>query len=151
MWEGKAAAFAQDIKATHIVTALIEADHYRHFEVWERAFCLIALGHCEGPDHLARVELAAARAQQLVDEAPAELRASYVLVSEQARRALQVVGAFGRHPHRNAALDRISTIAEEAYIAKGEFPHSRDIPMSADGLKQFVSSERDSRRKARVD
>jgi uncharacterized protein (DUF924 family) len=37
----------------------------------------------------------------------------------------KVIAAFGRHPHRNQVLGREPTQAEEAYIAKGDFPHDR--------------------------
>lgn len=35
---------------------------------------------------------------------------------------------FGRHPHRNTVLGRVSTPDEEAYIAEGDFPHLRKKP-----------------------
>ena len=41
----------------------------------------------------------------------------------QHERVLGIIASFGRHPHRNAVLGRPSTLAEEAYIAKGDFPH----------------------------
>ena len=38
-----------------------------------------------------------------------------------------MIGAFGRYTHRNAALGRLSTDAEEPYLAAGRFPHQRPI------------------------
>ena len=64
----------------------------------------------------------------LIDAAPEHLRVNYRVVEDQNRLARDVVAKFGRHPHRNAVLGRVSTLAEEAYIAAGEFPHERKIP-----------------------
>ena len=43
----------------------------------------------------------------------------------QVIRVTGVIQRFGRHPHRNPILGRVSTPEEEAYIAEGDFPHPR--------------------------
>jgi hypothetical protein len=42
-------------------------------EAWERQFYIIALGHCEGPDHLARLDLSMELAKAQKDIARPEL------------------------------------------------------------------------------
>ena len=44
------------------------------------------------------------------DAAPARLRATYRMVEDQNRLARDIVARFGRHPHRNAMLGRVSTL-----------------------------------------
>lgn len=57
LWRDTLAAFAQDIKANLLVLKGIENGRFAELQPWEEVFCMIALGHCEGPDHLARVAL----------------------------------------------------------------------------------------------
>ena len=46
-----------------------------------------------------------------------------------------VVARFGRQPHRNAVLGRISTPEEIEYLARGEFVHERAPPRQGDGAR----------------
>ena len=78
-------------------------------------------------------------AAALVDEAPEHLRMSYRMVEDQNRLARDVVARFGRHPHRNAVLGRVSTVAEEAYVAAGQFPHEREIPSTKEELERLLA------------
>ena len=140
VWRGTPAAFAQDIRATTLVLEGLKNGHYEALpNVWEKAFCLIANAHCEGPDHLERLERSMSLAKALVDEAPQHLKVSYRMVEDQNRMARDIVAKFGRHPHRNAVLGRVSTLAEEAYIAVGEFPHERKIPSTKEGIEQLLA------------
>jgi uncharacterized protein (DUF924 family) len=41
---------------------------------------------------------------------------------------VEVIGAFGRFPHRNAILGRRSTPEELQYVAEGDFVHLRRRP-----------------------
>ena len=77
VWRGTPAAFAQDIRATTLVLEGLKNGHYEALpNVWEKAFCLIANAHCEGPDHLERLERSMSLAKALVDEAPEHLKVS---------------------------------------------------------------------------
>ncbi len=140
VWRGTPAAYAQDIKAARLVLDALENGHYAALpNVWEKSFCLIANAHCEGPDHLERMERSMGLAAALVDEAPEHLRMSYRMVEDQNRLARDVVARFGRHPHRNAVLGRVSTVAEEAYVAAGQFPHEREIPSTKEELERLLA------------
>lgn len=129
VWRGTPAAYAQDIKATRLA---LEGKDNGHFEAlahpWEKQFYNIAIGHCEGPDHLARMHEVVASVRSVAASAPEHLRGFYqhgVVHNETVR---DIVARHGRHPHRNAILGRPSTPQEEAYIAAGEFPHESERP-----------------------
>ena len=140
VWRGTPAAFGQDIKAARLVLEALQNGHYDALATaWEKSFCLIALGHCEGPDHLERLERGLALAVALIDEAPEHLRISYQVSADQNRLARDVIARFGRYPHRNAVLGRISTPAEEAYVAEGKFPHARQLPATREGLERLLA------------
>lgn len=131
LWRGTPGAFGQDIKAADLVLeAFANGDYDALPNVWEKAFCLIAVGHAEGPGHLDRMRDILVRSRALVEAAPAHLRPGYLIVEEQNRLAHDVIARFGRHSHRNVILGRVSTPEEEAYIAAGDFPHVRNIPPS---------------------
>jgi uncharacterized protein (DUF924 family) len=129
VWRDTPGAYAQDIKACRLVLEGWRNGHYDALATpWEKMFCLIANGHCEGPDHAGRTEQSVIRAAAIVAEAPAHLKLTYRVAEDQARLADEVIRKFGRYPHRNAVLGRISTPGEEAYIAAGAFPHLRQVP-----------------------
>jgi uncharacterized protein (DUF924 family) len=127
-WRGMPAAYAQDIKANLVIAEGLRNGHYEALrEAWERQFYIIALTHCEGPDHMARMDLAVDLARGLVDVLRPELMPLADSFGQQEERVRDVIRRFGRHPHRNAIFGRLSTRAEEAYIATGDFPHERRI------------------------
>ena len=122
-------AFAQDPKSVALVREGLGNGHYDALEQpWEKTFCIIPLGHCEGPDHLERLDLAVALARKVLEEAPAHLKPFYVFNAEQSVLQRKVIETFGRHPHRNRILGRESTPEEIAYLERGVFPHRREIP-----------------------
>lgn len=127
-WRDTPAAYAQDIKANLLVIEGIANGHLDALkETWERQFYLIALGHCEGPDHLARLDLAMEIALGLSDIRRPTLWPLADRPVQQMKRVRAVIERFGRHPHRNAIYGRLSSPEEEAYIAKGDFPHQGKI------------------------
>ena len=129
VWRDTPRAFAQDPKALALALEGLANGHYDALgSVWEKTFFSMPLGHCEGPDHLARLDRVIALCRALVAEAPAELRPLYEFSAEQPVLHRRVIAAFGRHPHRNRVLGRTSTADELAYVAKGVFPHQREVP-----------------------
>ena len=128
LWRDSPAAYGQDIKAARLAIEGIENGHYDALNnVWEKQFCLIAISHCEGPEHLQRMERLIDEAAKLLEIAPDHLSSFYKLGVEQSERVRDIISVYGRHPHRNGILGRISTPEEETYVAKGEFPHQRSI------------------------
>jgi uncharacterized protein (DUF924 family) len=132
LWRDTPAAYAQDIKATRLVLEALENGHYRALShAWERNFYIVNLTHCEGPDHLARMALAAALADELAAIALPHLGGFIERSRSQCARVTGIIARFGRHPHRNPILGRVSSAAEEAYIAEGDFPHVSRIAPTA--------------------
>jgi len=83
------------------------------------------LGHSEDFSHL---ETAIQLAEELVERAPPEFQKILQHSASQARGHRDVIARFGRHPHRNAVLERRSTPEELEYLARGEFVHIREVP-----------------------
>lgn len=55
LWRDTPAAYAQDIKANHLVFDGVRNGHFSAVKPWKKLFCIIAVGHCEGVDHLDRL------------------------------------------------------------------------------------------------
>jgi uncharacterized protein (DUF924 family) len=128
LWRDTPAAYGQDIKATRLALEGIRTGHYDALEaLWERQFYIIAISHCEGPDHLERMDMLVEMARTLADAAPDRLAAWKERSVAQVLRVRDIIERFGRHPHRNPILGRISTPEEEAYISTGDFPHVRKV------------------------
>ena len=126
LWRDDTRAFAQDPRALSLVTEGLSNGHYARLETpWFQAVFGLPLGHCEGPDHLQRLDMLIGLRQDIAAAAPTHLQPIYAGLADQARDVRKVIAAFGRHPHRNEILKRESTAAEAAYIAKGQFPHMR--------------------------
>ena len=126
LWRDTPAAYGQDIRACRLALEAQENGHYEALPVtWERQFHIIALSHCEGPDHLARMDLCVELSRAQCDLLLPGLEPVGERIVGQAMRVRSVIERFGRHPHRNAILGRVSTHAELAYIAEGDFPHLR--------------------------
>lgn len=126
LWRDTPAAYGQDIKSTRLALEGLENGHYDALpDPFRRQFYIICISHCEGPDHLQRMDtclrlnedfakITRPDQQQLVENGIA-----------QVKRVRGIIERFGRHPHRNSILGRISTPDELAYIETGDFPHVR--------------------------
>jgi Bacterial protein of unknown function (DUF924) len=100
--------------------------HYAALETpWEKTFFFLPLGHAEETPYL---ETAVELAEELVAQAPPELRRILEHSAAQARGHRDVIARFGRQPHRNAVLGRQSTPEELAYLASGRLVHTRPPP-----------------------
>ena len=126
LWRGTPRAFAQDPAALSLAMEGFSNGHYASLGTpWYRVVYSQPLGHCEGPDHLERIDLLIGLREEIAAEASASLQPIYQSLVNQAGDVRKVIAAFGRHPHRNQVLGRESTQAEDAYIAGGDFPHER--------------------------
>ena len=126
VWRGTPRAFAQDPAALELSLEGLANGHYAALPTpWFKIIHGLPLGHCEGPDHLARINRLIGLREEIAAEAPEPLHPIYQSLVKQARDVKKVIEAFGRHPHRNRVLGRESTCAEEAYLEKGDFPHER--------------------------
>lgn len=123
---GTARAFSNDPKALAIALEGLAIDHYAALETpWEKTFFSLPLGHSE---ELENLELAVQLAEEIIQEAPAEIRPGLEFSAAQARAHRDVIARFGRHPHRNEVLGRQSTPEELEYLASGNLVHTRPLP-----------------------
>ena len=127
LWRDTPGAFAQDIKANLVVLEGVENGDFDTYAPWEAAFFVIALSHCEGPDHLVRFDLIEELTERVCAKLPASLAEMADGFRGQTARVRGIIERFGRHPHRNPIYGRVSTPEEEAYIATGDFPHVRKV------------------------
>lgn len=126
VWRDDARAFAQDPCALSLVMCgLANGDYARLQTPWFQIVFGLPLGHCEGPDHLQRLDQLITLREGIAATAPTPLQPIYSGLVRQARDVRKIIAAFGRHPHRNDLLNRKSTTEEEAYLAKGQFPHMK--------------------------
>lgn len=123
LWRDTPAAYAQDIKATRLALEGIENGDFDDLEPWEQGFFVIAISHCEGPDHLERMNQLEKVVERIAEKIPESIAPMRERFKSQQERVTGIIAKFGRHPHRNAILGRLSTPEEEAYIATGDFPH----------------------------
>lgn len=120
------AMYAQDPKARALAREGLALGHYDALpDAWEKTFYLLAFGHSED---VADLDRAVDLAEQIVAHASPEEKRILEFSANQARSHREVVQRFGRQPHRNAILGRISTPAEMAYLARNELVHQRAIP-----------------------
>ncbi len=132
-WRDRPECYGQDIKACRLVMEGLENGHYEALpHVWERQFHIIAMTHCEGPDHLRRMDLAVDLSKAHREIAPPGFEPFIERAVAQAERVRGIIAAYGRHPHRNAILGRVTTDSERPYLEKGEFPHETEIEVNTD-------------------
>jgi uncharacterized protein (DUF924 family) len=106
-------AFAFDALALAFARTLLDAGFERKLRPIERVFCYLPFEHSEVlADQDRSVELFTA----LQDEAAAEDRELFAGYLDFARRHRSVIQRFGRFPHRNRILGRVSTAAESAFL-----------------------------------
>ncbi|MGH8727176.1 MAG: DUF924 family protein [Burkholderiales bacterium] len=106
-------AFAFDPKAQALATEGIEQGSDTALNPFDRVFFYLPLEHAEDPQ-LQRKSVE--RYRRLIEEAPPELLAKLSGYLDYAVRHAQVIERFGRFPHRNRILGRVSTPQETEYL-----------------------------------
>lgn len=114
---GDGRAFAGDPVAQRLCLDGLERGHDRQLSLTERWFFYLPLEHAED---LVLQERSVALHQQLLAEAPPDRRKQYEGALDYAIRHRDVVARFGRFPHRNQTLGRVSTDEERAFLAEGK-------------------------------
>jgi len=107
MFRGTAAAFATDVAARRLTDHAVSRGFDAGLSVDEKLFLYLPLEHSENPEDQAR-------AITLIE---ALGNAQY---TDFARQHKEVIDRFGRFPQRNAALVRVSTSAEEAFLRQSD-------------------------------
>lgn len=109
MFRGSAQQFATDSKALQIAELAIERGFDQLLPPVKRRFLYLPFEHSE---KLSDQQRSVALFETMRDDDP--------LGVEYAERHLKVIEEFGRFPHRNAALGRVNTPAEDAYLKAGK-------------------------------
>ncbi|HZH53210.1 MAG TPA: DUF924 family protein [Microvirga sp.] len=127
---GTPEAFASDREALRLAEEGMANGHFDALEtIWERFFFLLPTSHAEGPNHMERMDRLVTLSERVLAEAPAHLKPLFAFSLSQARGHRDVIARFGRFPHRNAALGRVSTPDELAYLEKGDYVYNRQPPV----------------------
>jgi uncharacterized protein (DUF924 family) len=113
---GQARAFAGDSRAQQLVLASLALGHDQALPVVGRVFFYMPLMHAESLPLQTRC---VACFTELHTTAPPEWREQLAGHQDFAREHLGTIEHFGRFPHRNAALGRISTPEETAFLTHG--------------------------------
>jgi uncharacterized protein (DUF924 family) len=101
LWRGNPGAYAQDCKATRLALEGIGNGHFRAVKPWERIFYVIAIAHCEGPEHLPRFAVIDRITEEIIADLPPALEHLADIWRAQNARVRGIIERFGRHPHRN--------------------------------------------------
>jgi uncharacterized protein (DUF924 family) len=113
LYRGTARAFAGDEQALAVTLAGMQSAADGALDIVERIFFYMPLQHSEVRE-VQDESVAAYR--RLLTEAPQEMRGAFESSLEAAQKHKSIVDRFGRFPHRNRALGRVSTADEEAWL-----------------------------------
>lgn len=116
IFRGTPRAFAQDMLALHLCKEGLAAGADRQLSEVERLFFYLPLEHSEA---LIDQERCVALFTALAEDAGTDFSEFIKGTLDYAHQHLDVIRTFGRFPHRNAAVGRASTPAEEAWLAEG--------------------------------
>jgi uncharacterized protein (DUF924 family) len=116
MFRGSAHAFDYDAQALGLALSGMQSAADAALNVVERIFFYMPLQHAEVTEVQ---EESVAAYRRLLAEAPEELRAVFASALRSAENHRAIIEKFGRFPHRNRALQRPSTQAEEQWLRRG--------------------------------
>ncbi len=110
---GTAKAFLGDTRCRAIAARAIEQGFDRRFGFDERGFFYLPFEHGET---IADQDRAVALFSTLLDQAAPEHRDAAASLLDYAHQHRRVIQRFGRFPHRNDALGRVTTEAEADFL-----------------------------------
>ena len=116
VFRGAPRAFEGDTRAQQLVIDALANARDQQLPVVGRVFLYMPLMHAE---NLALQNECVSRFTQLVADAPATLAVRLQNNLDFARQHQEIIAIFGRFPHRNSALGRISTAAEATFLING--------------------------------
>lgn len=108
-------AFACDSKALQLGLAAVNERRDADMQPLQRLFLYLPLEHAED---LQMQTLSVEKFTELAEHAPAGMHKTYRGFLEYAERHKAIIERFGRFPHRNALLGRVSTAEESAFLAQ---------------------------------
>lgn len=117
LYRGSARAFAHDAAALSLTIHGIERSHDRALGPLERLFFYMPMQHAESLDVQERSVAIFTALAENATQGP--IAAALAGCATYARQHRDIIARFGRFPHRNAALGRVSSPQETAYLAGG--------------------------------
>lgn len=114
LYRGSADAFGADAHALALARGGLARGEDAGLAPIERVFLYLPFEHSEA---LADQELSVACFRALAEGAPPSARESFASYLDHAVRHRDVIARFDRFPHRNAALARVATPEELAFLA----------------------------------
>jgi len=115
LYRGEARAWAQDVGAQRLALSGIAEGFDGRLPPLQRVFAYLPLEHAENEGLQQR---SVALFEALCTEVPPVERPRFEGFLDYARRHREVIARFGRFPHRNAVLGRLSTAQELDYLAQ---------------------------------
>jgi uncharacterized protein (DUF924 family) len=112
-YRGTAAAFAFDREALALSVEGLQLAADAALDPLERIFFYLPLEHAESME---AQDACVAAMERLVAESPADLRAFCENSLAYAKAHRDIIAKFGRFPHRNRALGRAGTEAEQEWL-----------------------------------
>jgi uncharacterized protein (DUF924 family) len=115
VYRGSARAFTQDLQALSLTVSGMQTGADATLDPVERLFFYMPLMHAES---LEVQEESVAAFRRLVDEAAPDLHRIFQGSLQAAIEHRDIIGRFGRFPHRNRVLGRESTAEELEWLAR---------------------------------
>ncbi|OGB19591.1 MAG: hypothetical protein A3E51_13955 [Burkholderiales bacterium RIFCSPHIGHO2_12_FULL_67_38] len=116
VFRGQPRAFAGDARAQQLVLQTLALGQDAALPRVGRVFLYMPLMHAE---HLDLQDECVSRFSALLEGATPELRDTLAGNLRFAHLHRDIIATYGRFPHRNAALGRVNTPAEEAFLTNG--------------------------------
>jgi len=117
IYRGTARAYDGDAQALELVTQAVRTGIDGQLRTDKACFLYMPLEHSESlADQTLCVQLMVALEERA--DSPAERKAIHGFL-DYARQHRDLIAKFGRFPHRNQVLGRVSTAREQAYLAAG--------------------------------
>jgi len=113
IYRGTPEAFAYDAQALRLCLDGQACGHDRQLRPVERSVFYLPMEHSED---LAIQERSVHYMEELVDAVPSTVRETFVDCLDFAVRHRDIIARFGRFPHRNEILGRVSTPEEIAFL-----------------------------------
>jgi uncharacterized protein (DUF924 family) len=117
VFRGTARAFAGDARALAAASGIIDSGEDVALPPWGRVFLALPMVHAES---MVWQDRAVSYLQQLMGSADDACRAKVRSFLESAEEHRAIVRRFGRFPHRNQLLGRVSTKEEMVYLQTGK-------------------------------
>ena len=113
VYRGNPQAYSADERALTLAIEGYDRGDFAHLDSLEQVFAYLPFSHAED---LTLQKRAVELAQRAALAAPHAWRGMLFGAVDYARKHLDVIARFGRFPHRNIVLNRVTTAEESAYL-----------------------------------